>query len=267
MNYKLLALDLDDTLLSEDLTISQGNIDAIRAMDKQGVKIVLCSGRPYESMVKYLEVLDIHDEGDFIVSSNGAMIHKISGELISSTTVKGDALKALIGFGKKYDIDVQLYTPELTVGRITERTEHYEQLTGMVPKLSENLTVYEESIKVLFNHVAGEELENLRLELVEAFGDDYNIFYSKPNYIEFLDKKSSKGLAVAQIAKGYNIDPKDVVAMGDGFNDVSMIEYAGVGVAVANAPEGVKAKANYVTEADHNHNAIEEVYHKFFERH
>lgn len=264
MKYQLLALDLDDTLLSEDLTISPENVEAIRTMEAQGVKIILVSGRPFASMVKYIDVLDIHSEEDYIVSFNGALINKISGQEIYSGIIEGDILHQLIDMGRQRNISVQLYNSELMVEKYTDRTENYEYLTGMKSHLVKDLKEIPRSIKVLFNHIAGDDLEQLRLDLVDAFGDIFNIFYSKPNYIEVLNKKSSKGLAVEYMAKQLGIDRAAVVAVGDGFNDTSMLEYAGVGVAVANAPEGVKAVADYVTKVDHNHSAIQEVYEKFF---
>ncbi len=264
MKYQLLALDLDDTLLSEDLTISHKNIEAIRAMEAKGIKIILVSGRPFESMVKYIDVLDIHNEEDYIVSFNGALVNKISGEEVFNGIIEGDILHKLIDMGRERNISVQLYNDKLTVEKYTDRTKEYEYLTGMKSHMVEDLKEIPRSIKVLFNHSAGPDLEQFRLDLLEAFGDVFNIFYSKPNYIEVLNKKSSKGLAVAYMAEKLGIKQEAVVAVGDGFNDASMIEYAGVGIAVANAPDGVKEIADYVTTVDHNNSAINEVYEKFF---
>ena len=265
MSYKLVALDMDDTLLSEDLSISEKNLEAIRAMENSGVKIILCSGRPYDAMIKYIDVLDIHSKDDYIVSFNGAFINKISGEEVYSGIIEGEVLNTFIDIGRKRKISVQLYTPNLTIEQYTERTAHYEQLTGMKAQIVENLKIYDKSVKVLYNHFAGDELEALRLEIMDKFGEYYNIFYSKPFYIEVLNRKSSKGLAVAYLANRMGLEASDVLCMGDGFNDVSMIEYAGMGAAVANAPEGVKAVADYVTLADHNHDAVWEVYQRFFQ--
>ena len=264
MKYKLLALDMDDSLLSEDLSISPKNIEALHAIEDMGTKIMLCSGRPLASMVKYLDVLGFHNQDDYIVSFNGALIHKLSGEEIFNQRISGPILESLIDIGRKNNLDVQLYNDEMTVERYTEKTRIYELLTGLETKIIDDLKTVKESVKVLYNHVAGPELENHRLELIEKFGDELNIFYSKPNYVEVLNKKSSKGLAIEYLAKKLGIDRSEVVAMGDGFNDVSMLQFAGVGIAVANAADGVKANANYVTKATHNEDALWEVYEKYF---
>lgn len=264
MKYKLLALDMDDTILSEDLSISPKNIEAIRAIEASGVKIILCSGRPYESMVKYLSVLDIHDEEDYIVSFNGALINRISGDEVFSGIIEGTVLHELIDLGRARGISVQLYNTSLMVENYNNYAKYYESLTGMKATLIDDLKTVPKSIKVLYNYVAGEDLEALRLKLVELYSDRFNIFYSKPNYIEVLNKISSKGLAVEFLAEKLGIKQEEVVVIGDGFNDVSMISYAGLGVAVANAAEGVKEHANYVTKANHNEDAVWEVYEKFF---
>lgn len=265
MQYKLLALDMDDTLLSEDLSISKKNVEAIRLIESMGVKIILCSGRPYVSMAKYLDVLDIHSEDDFIVSFNGAFINKISGEEIYSNIIEGDVLHELIDIGRERNISVHLYDETFVIEKYTDRSQIYEGLTGMKAKIIDDLKVMRQSIKVLFNHSAGPDLEDLRLELVEKYGDKFNIFYSKPYYIEVLNNKSSKGLAVEYVAKRMGIDREAVMTVGDGFNDVSMLQYAGLGIAVANAPDGVKAHANYITKSTHNEDAIWEVFETFFE--
>lgn len=264
MNYKLLALDMDDTLLSTDLGISPKNLEAIYKMEAMGIKIILCSGRPLASMLNYLNLLNLKNDEDYIVSFNGALIHKISGEEVVNQCIDGPILSKLIDMGRAADIDVQLYNEDLMVERYTEKTKIYELLTGLESTIVDDLKGISRTVKVLYNHVAGDELEALRQSLLQAFEDQLNIFYSKPNYIEVLNKKSSKGLAIEFLANKLGIHQNEVIAMGDGFNDLSMIQYAGLGIAVANAPEGVKAGADYVTHATHDEDALWEVYEKYF---
>lgn len=263
MSYKLLVLDLDDTLLSDDLSISEGNIRAIRQAKEKGLHVVLCSGRPMKSMMPAANQLNIHDGEDYIVSYNGAVINQFDGTCILYKQIEGEWLERFIDYGRAANIDVQLYAEDLTVEKYTDRTKHYEGLTGFPANIVNDLKEIKTSIKVLYNHLVAEELEALRVKLVKECGDQFNIFYSKPYYIEVLNKEVSKGLAVEYLARKMSIKREEIIAIGDGFNDLSMIEYAGLGVAVANAPEGVKASANYITKSNNNESAVLEVYNKY----
>ncbi|PKM54423.1 MAG: hypothetical protein CVV00_08250 [Firmicutes bacterium HGW-Firmicutes-5] len=266
MKYKLLAIDLDDTLLSDQLEISKENKKAIIEMENMGIHVVFCSGRAKDSMMKYVKEVGIHEKEDYIISYNGAVIDRFDGERVFYKPISREYLKELIDIGRQHNIDTQLYTDEIVVEKYTDKTKLYEELSGLPVKVVSDLKDIEESIKVLYNHVAGDALEELRLELTAKFDSNFNIFYSKSHYVEVLHKEANKGLAVKNLAESLGISREKVVAIGDGFNDVSMIEYAGLGVAVKNAHDGVKEKADYITEADNNKSAICEVYEKFIKK-
>ncbi len=264
MSYKLLVLDLDDTLLNEDLEISKDNLVAIKEIRSKGVHVILCSGRPLDSMMPYAHQLDVHDDQDYIVSFNGAIINRFDGSPVKYTTIKGNELVDLVMEGRQRYIDVQLYTEGLTVERYTERTKHYEGLTGVPANVVNDLTQVDESIKVLFNHTNKEELEELRKELVSRYKEQYNIFYSKPFYLEVLDKTASKGLAIKYLSERLGVKREEIIAVGDSYNDVSMIEYAGLGIAMQNAPGPIKEIADYITERTNNESIVVEIKDKFF---
>lgn len=263
MKYKLMALDLDDSLLNDQLQISEKNRKAIQAAEAMGIHVVFCSGRAMESMMTYVNDIGVHEKEDYIISYNGAAIDRLDGVRVFFKPIEGDALIDLIKLGREYDIDVQLYTDKFLIEKYTERSKRYEELTNTPVEVIEDLTTIPSSIKVLYNYIANEKLEKLRLEIIEKHGDKFNVFYSKPHYIEVLNKEANKGLAVQELARMLNIKREEVIAVGDGFNDVSMLDYAGLGVAVQNAPEGVKMVADYITKGTNNEDAIWEVYEKF----
>lgn len=259
MTYKLLVLDLDGTLLDSQGEISERNKKALQEIDQKGIGIVLCSGRPVTAMKKYIDALNIHNKDDYIISFNGAMITTIEGDIVYYNQIEGSILKELIQVGRDYNIDVQLYTEDLLVEKYSEKTIMYERTTGMKAIKVKDLKEISKSVKVLFNGEVGEKLENLRLELIRKFGEELNIFYSKPMFIEVLIKEMDKGMAVKFVADRMNISQEEIIAVGDGFNDIAMISYAGMGVAVQNAPGGVKDMSNYVTNRTNDEDAIEEV--------
>jgi len=119
------------------------------------------------------------------------------------------------------------------------------------------------SLKALFNSTDTELLESIRIKLEEKYKTELTAFYSKPYYLEVLNINGNKGLAIKHLAEHYGLDASEIIAVGDSFNDIYMIEYAGLGVAVENARQPIKDVADYVTIADHNNSAVAEVINKF----
>jgi Cof subfamily protein (haloacid dehalogenase superfamily) len=255
----LIAIDLDDTLLKEDLTLSAKNKEALKKAHEKGIHIVLCSGRPYAGMIKYVEELGFFNKEDYIISYNGALVNNFDNEILFRQVIGHEEILKLIAIGKKHQIDIQLYNDDTyIIGEETDYSRSYQQLSGLAPIFMEDLTQVTESVKILFNGPADERLEHLRLEIIETFGDSLNVFYSKPNYIEVLNPLANKGLAVKYLTEYLNLKQDQVMAIGDSYNDLSMIEYAGLGIVVANGREDVKKAAQYVTAASHEQDAVAE---------
>lgn len=262
--YKLLVLDFDDTLLTDELTISQENIDAILAAKEKGVYILFCSGRSNDSMKKYIDIMDIHDDHEFFVSFNGARIDTISGENIFVKAIEGPVLSELIDLGEEFGVTTQLYYDnKLIVKEETRLSRKYQGLTHMEHKIMPNIKELPYSTKVLFNCDEIFKLKEMEEIIKEKYSDVVNVFFSKPTYLEVLHPEANKGLAVKYMTERLALKAEEVIAVGDSYNDLFMIEYAGLGVVVQNGRDGVKEKANYITEATNNESAVAEVINKF----
>lgn len=261
--YKMLVLDLDDTLLSDDMNISNENKLAINKAMEKGVQIVFCSGRTNESMKKYIDILGIHSDKDFIISYNGAKVDQISGKNIFYKPIKKPLLTTLINIGYKYNVSTQLYTNNLIVEEYKKETKKYEELSGLKAHIIESFNTIEVSTKVLYNSEDIDILNEMKKEIEIMYSDKVNTFFSKPTYLEVLNIEANKGLGVKYLANVLNIDRKEIIAVGDSYNDLSMVEYAGMGVVVKNGREGVKKVADYITEKTNNENAIAEVINKY----
>jgi len=260
----MLVLDLDDTLLNDDLTISKENIDAIMAAKELGVYILFCSGRSNDSIRQYIDKLDIHDDHEYFVSFNGARIDSVKGENIFKRTLSGEMLTELVKIGKDNNITTLCYdSGYLLIEEESELIKRYQSLTNMKTKIVPDLSKIKQSTKVLFNCNNIPLLEQVQKTIQDKFGTEVNTFFSKPTYLEALNKDANKGLGVKYMAEKLGISSQEVIAMGDSYNDVYMIEYAGLGVAVKNAREGVKKIADYVTSKTNNEGAVSEVIHKF----
>ncbi len=261
--YKLLVLDFDDTLLKSDLSISEQNKMAIRAAKEQGVHVLFCSGRSSESMRPYIEMMDIHDKEDYFVSFNGARIDRVTGETVFNQGIKQPLLNELIDLAEEYSITLQLYQDHMYASEKNEIIKEYIGLTSSTVEIIDDLHTLSNSTKVLFNCKDIPLLEKIQQIIKEKHDNEVNVFFSKPTYLEVLNKKANKGLAVEYMAKQLNINQSDIIAVGDSFNDSYMIRYAGLGVAVANARAEVKEIADYITKADHDHDAVAEVVNRF----
>jgi len=262
--YKLLVLDFDDTLLTDELTISQENIDAIIAAKEKGVYILFCSGRSNDSMRKYIDIMNIYDDHDFFISYNGSRIDTMDGKNIFLKSLQGQVLNELIDLGEEFDVTTQLYyDSKLVIKKETRLSRKYQKLTHMEHLVMPNIKELPYSIKVLYNCDEIPKLKKMQDIIIGKYNEDVNVFFSKPTYLEVLNPEANKGLAVKYMTEKLGFKQENVIAVGDSYNDIYMIEYAGLGVVVKNGRDGVKEKANYITKATNNENAVAEVINKF----
>lgn len=262
----MLAVDMDDTLLSDDLTISKENQDAIQKAIEKGVRVVLCSGRSSSSLNPYLKQLNLKGDNQYGISYNGAIIFNTKTlEPIVQENVSIEYAKYLFEYAKKEKIHVQTYHKDaLFVEKANCYTERYKKLTGVAPVEVGDLTkwIKEDAIKVLFQD-EHEKLVKIQEKLRPWVNGKLHMFFSKPFYLEFTSIYANKGLAVRRLGEILGIKREEIICIGDSFNDLYMIEEAGLGVAVANAHPDIKKKADYVTTNNNNEGAVKEVIEKF----
>lgn len=248
--YKLVVSDFDDTLLRNDMTVSEATKEAIDNLKKAGGYFAICTGRMFQSIRR--EALKIGLKG-YIMSYQGALISDIeTGETILNTSMKcEDALKICRVFesvGAYYQayIDDTLYVPE-----INEKTNYYTSICNVkAVDVGCPLSKFVESVrKPVVKLLAITDPEFAKKFIVEYNKKEPDFLFniSKPGFIEVISRKASKGIAVKSLCDILGIDISESIAVGDSLNDLPMIETAGLGVAVANAIDEVKARADVVT--------------------
>ena len=263
--YKLIAIDMDGTLLREDKTISDRTKEAIKKAIEKGVKIVLASGRPIEGLVRYLEELQLVTEEDYVMSFNGSVIQNVkTKEIISKNILKGSDLKVLYKLAQQIGVNIHAFTKQ---GCVTPVMNEYTKLEGSINGIEVHEMDFnkidddEDVIKVMFidpEPVLAEAIEKIPAHTYE----DFTVVRSAPYFLEFLNKASSKGTGVKALAEHLGILKEEVICIGDAGNDLDMIEFAGLGVAMGNAFEEVKAAADYIT-LDNNSDGVAHVIEKF----
>jgi len=242
---KLIASDMDGTLLNSASQLSDGNRAAIlRAID-QGVMFVPCTGRPLCGVTWLIEQLP----GDFpVITCNGAgaVTSKSGRVLFSQNMQRSDALKILAMAAQTPHPYILWEGDKLHASRMCLEIEIYRQMTGAKAHVLDNLNDIGEITKIIWL-IPAELGPQLMIEMGERFAGRINCHTSHPRLLEFVDIKASKAHALAAVGEVYGIAADEMMAIGDANNDISMLEYAGCSVAMANATDAIKARSKHVT--------------------
>ncbi|MBS5938534.1 Cof-type HAD-IIB family hydrolase [Clostridium sp.] len=255
--FKLICIDLDGTLLSDDKKIPTENIKAIQEAINSGVKICIATGRIYKFVDHIKDKISNKIE---VIASNGALIVN-NREFILNYLSYNEVLK-IKDIAKDYDLEMYLNTedtiisegsiPESYTYKITNERLEDKYKVNFLEKYSFERLIEDNKYNilkvVLMNKNKLEEIRKVR-DALEKSGE-FEICSSEPQFCEVNSKGISKGRAVEELAKELGIDIKDVICIGDGGNDLEMLKRAGLSVAMANAPDEVKNIANYITESN-----------------
>ena len=246
--YRLAAVDLDDTLLGPDKEISAANHAAIHRLLNAGVKVVLASGRRHENMRRYHKQLDLPDS--LIVSCNGAMVmDDRSGEVLHERLLPADLAAAIIEEGERRRATQQFYhlRGALYVNHKNEWTRLYETRTQNNLVLCPDISglADEPLLKILWVMPPADVLAHFPA-LRERFADSLYVTITDPEYLEFMAIGVNKAAGIALAAERYGVAPAEVITFGDGNNDVEMLEWAGLGIAMDHAREAAHRAADRV---------------------
>lgn len=242
--YKLVALDLDDTLLRSDLRISERNRRAIERIKGMGIEVVLASGRMHSAMVPYAVELGLYGP---MISYNGAMVKDLlSPTPISHIPVPPDLSIEIVEFAEKEGLHLNYYLDDkLYVAKETEwgRLYAYRTSTTLIPIGS--LHIFDGMSPTKLVIVADPPLiEEILPRMKERYRGKLHVTKSKPEYLEFMNSKASKGAALETLAERIGVGRDEIIAFGDSYNDIDMIEYASLGIAMENSPPEVKKVAD-----------------------
>ncbi len=248
MSNKLLAIDIDDTLLDDNLNIPPRVKTAVsKAVDK-GVRVVLCTGRSRKGCLRFYDELGLDT---LLTVYGGAQIFNAAGEPLYTKSLDPAVVKELLSFAHSNGVHAQVYINDELVYRAKNKyAQDYEYFYGFPGIENPNINQLDDIItpKVLF--VSEKDIILDMQSKAKSLFPKLTVVRSKPEYLEFISPDANKGNALEYITSYYRIDQKDTIAIGDSQMDVSMIKYAGLGVAVANASREAKAAADYICAAN-----------------
>jgi len=247
MKYKLIAADIDGTLVNSKREITPKTKEKIHEAIERGVIFTICSGRP----VQGVQLITKQLEADIpVITYNGAMV--ITGEsrkIIYSCTMRREDAIQVEKLGRERNTTIAVWADnQLYVNRMDERAAKYSELSGTPPIKYENIEeLIGKGINKILWYDEVERINEFQKELQGKLSSTVNFHTSQPFFLEFVDVNASKAIALEKLGEYYGIKREEMIAIGDGFNDLSMIEYAGLGVAMENAPSEIKEAADFVT--------------------
>jgi Cof subfamily protein (haloacid dehalogenase superfamily) len=256
MKYKMIAMDMDGTLLNSSKEVTKRSKEILKRAEDLGVKLVICTGRIFTSARVYAKFIGTKAP---IVASNGAYIReKDRDEIIFQKPMKNSELYEIVKMIKEYGFYPHLFTPDTIYSeKLVFSSKAYTKWNETLPKedrikveIVENLNdvIDKNNNEILKAVVISEDTDKLS-ELRQRIDNkmDVSIVSSLYNNFEVMSKGISKGNAVRILADYYKITKDEVICIGDSENDMSMLEYAGLGIAMGNATDEIKSIADYIT--------------------
>ncbi len=264
MKYKIIFSDMDHTLLNSHLEISEKNENAIKKLIRLKIPFILCTGRGIYGVEPYIKQLNL--TSGYVITQNGGAVYRLPEldlEEIRSFSAE-DIFVALKG-AKELGIDIQLYYDRILMAEhLSPRIALYSKTMGIDITLIPNVLDYKGRLtKCLFNSSI-EKLSLLREKVMQSLEGKVNMCFSNKEYWEITALEATKGNAMMDLANKFGICAEEIIAIGDSENDISMLEAAGLGIAVANALENVKNKANIVLQTSENEDAVAQVIEECF---
>lgn len=266
--YRMIACDLDETLLRTDHTISRRNREAVEKARKLGVRFVPATGRGFRSVGATLKELGLYDAaGEYVISYNGGAITENRGErLLHFEGISFEQAQALYQRGLDYHVCIHVYTMDMTYvfGYTQEEVDYLAGRMEVTEIFGRDIEFLrgQDIAKVLYMNTDYAYLKQIEEDLKPVTGD-IDVSYSSNRYIEFNNKGVNKGNGLLILASLLGVRQEETIAIGDNFNDLSMIQAAGLGVGVKNTVEEMKPLCGVISDGTNDEDAVAEVIERF----
>lgn len=258
---KIFFSDLDGTLLTSEKKISEKTKGALDDFVKKGNHFAICTGRGLDNVMTVSRDLKVDYPGSFLICYNGALIYDCDRkEVIFRCGVPLEMIPGIFEMAAEYGIHAHTYTSDsLVTPDEGEEMLFYNRVIQRPLIVTDDIagSLPEDPCKVIAIELHDlDKLERFRNAIMEKYGDRVTTCYSNPNYLEIFMKEAGKGSAVIRVSEYLGIPIENTIAAGDEQNDISMIEEAGLGIAMINAGEIVKKSADVITLSDNNNDGL-----------
>lgn len=264
MDIKLIAIDLDGTLLDSERNLSQENYQAIQEAKKAGIQVVLCTGRPLRSMNYLLDALHLKEAGDLAITYNGGLIQETNtGNVIHEITFNREDCLDIYKLSQELNLPVNfidldyIYEPPYPVGVESLYMKRNINIPSEQALRFTDLNMEEVpdpfSINTIIMSRPAEELDAAFPKIPDIYFEKYNIHKSASTLLEFTPKKVNKGYAMRVVGEMLDLNKDQIMGIGDQDNDFYLLKNAGLGVAMENGVKAVKEVADYITTSNDEH--------------
>lgn len=258
---KLLAIDMDGTLLNEEKYIDTPQKEAVQKAIEAGIKVVLCTGRPLFGVLPVYGELELekYNLDEYVILNNGCSLRKTTNwELLDNKEITREDVIYLDKLRKGYNLDLTVSNDNdyFVVG---DKANKYTIEDGKLVYVDIKPISLEEATSgkhTFFKSMylgEEEEIQRFKNDNENLLKDKYDAVLSQIHIFEMLPFGTNKAAALKELAEKLGIEREEIMTIGDGNNDVEMLEFAGIGVAMGNGTESAKKAANYVTDTNENH--------------
>ncbi|MDO4680991.1 MAG: Cof-type HAD-IIB family hydrolase [Aerococcus sp.] len=253
MGIRVVAIDLDGSLLTTDKQLSNTNIQTVQQVMDSGTRVVICTGRSLPGVERFVKQLDFAREEEYMILQNGAATYQLPAyERIEDHTIKQGGVTAAFDYIAEY--------PQFEIVALTEQEFYYtgdhlndrmafEAKTLASPAIQTSRSTLKQRDDLYKIIIMGDPklMQDVMDSAPQPVREEITMIHSLPDLIEFIPKNVNKAVGLKHLCQRLDIQAEDVMAIGDEHNDIEMLQFAGLGVAMGNANESVKAVANAIT--------------------
>lgn len=270
MAIKLLALDMDGTLFTTAKTITDENKLVLKKAQEKGVKVVITTGRPLKAIQHVLEDLDLYNEDNYSITFNGGLVQRNNGEILDKSDMTAEEIQVLYADFEPLGLPMDVIS-DGTVYSLASQGNHskYREANPMLTFV-EMESLADLPSDIIYNKVvvvtSAEFLDAQIPKIPASLHERFEIFKSRDIILEVMPKGIHKAVGLDLLTKHLGLKAEQVMAMGDEENDLSMLKWAGLGVAMANGSAIAKESAKAVTTKTNDESGVAEAVEKFILR-
>ena len=251
--YKMVAFDIDGTLVDDQKKMTENTIELLEKLKENDIEVCISTGRPFIGCRNILNKLSFKPS---VIAYNGGVIYSNDHhQVLEERFLSFKKVNEILVLTEKFDVSAMIWVSDtLFVLKENKWVDDYKTISNVSPVIINSINDLE---KMKVNKILlYSTLDKIELVKNQLTYDAYDSFFSKKDFLEIVPKNVNKGTALNLLSKKLNIKRDEIIAIGDGDNDISMIEYAGLGIAMNNASEGLKVVADVVVSFTNNEDLL-----------